>query len=329
MQNESDLVESLIRKAGRRAEPPEDAYRQVLAAATTAFRDKAGRRRDRVWGLWASAAAVAVFAIALMFRWTPPSAQRAELGRVVRVIGSAEQATGDAWQALGETLTPLTAGAKLRTLAGSRVALALDGGGSLRLDSGTEITLDSPARFYVREGTVYVDSGAHPGSSRLEIVTPAGTARDLGTQFELHVAGTALRLRVREGSVSIDHGGQSVTGGAGEQIAIDVLGGVSREFVAADADVWQWTESVAAAPDMDGKPAAELIAWAARETGRRLHYVSPGVEQRAATVILHGNIQNLTPLAALEAMLATTDLEYALQGDTMEIRTREATTPEP
>jgi ferric-dicitrate binding protein FerR (iron transport regulator) len=270
-----------------------------------------------------------VLAIALAFQWTSPLAERGELARVARVIGSAERATGDDWQRLGENRTPLTTGMKLRTLAGSRVALALTGGGSLRLAAETEVMLDAPGRLYVRQGTIYVDSGALPGAARLEVVTPAGTARDIGTQFELRVAGNSLRLRVREGAVSIDRGGQSLTGGAGEQIAIDVLGGVSRDVIAPDAEAWQWAESVAPTPDMDGKPAAELIAWVARETGRRLRYVSPHAEQRAATVILHGNIRNLAPLAALEAMLATTDLEYAVQGDTMEIRTRDIPSPEP
>ncbi len=329
MQHEVDIVESLIRRSGRRAEPPEDAYQQVLVAATAAFREKTSRRRERLWGLWAGAAAVAVLAIALMFQWTPPSAGSSELARVARVIGGVEQATGDVWQPLGETRAPLTAGMKLRTLAGSRAALALSGGGSIRLDTETEVMLDAPGRLYVRQGTIYVDSGAHPGAARLEVVTPAGTARDLGTQFELQIAGAALRLRVREGSVSIDRGGQSLTGGAGEQIAIDVLGGVSRDVIAPDSEVWQWTETIAPTPDMDGRPAAELISWVARETGHRLRYVSPGVEQRASTVILHGNIRNLAPLAALEAMLATTDLEYVLQGDTMEIRARDVRPPEP
>ncbi len=323
MQNESDLIESLIRTAGRRAEPPADAYREVLAAATAAFRAKTARRRERLWMLWAGAAAVMVLAIGLMFQWTSPLAERDELARVVRVIGSAEQATGDVWQPLGETRTPLTTGMKLRTLAGSRVALALSGGESLRLAPETEVMLDAPGRLYVRQGTIYVDSGARPGASRLEVVTPAGTARDLGTQFELLVAGSALRLRVREGLVSIDSGGHSLAGSAGDQIAIDVFGGVTRDFIAADSEEWQWAETIAPTPDMDGKPAAELITWVARETGHRLRYVSPVVEQRAASVILHGNIRNLAPLPALEAMLATTDLEYALKGDTIEIRTRD------
>jgi ferric-dicitrate binding protein FerR (iron transport regulator) len=323
MQNESDLIESLLSRAGPRAEPPADAYRQVHAAAMAAFRARTARRSKRPWVLWAGAAAVTVIAIALVFQWTPPTAGRSELARIERVVGGAEEATGDVWRALDETRAPLTNGVKLRTQAGGRVALALAGGGSLRLDAETEVMLDAPGRLYVRRGTIYVDSGARPGASRLEIVTPAGTARDIGTQFELRVAGSAMRLRVREGSVSIDRGGQSFTGGAGEQIAIDARGGVSRDVIEPDDAAWQWAESIAPTPDMDGKPAADLIAWVARETGRELRYVSPGAEQRASSVILHGNIRNLTPLAALEAMLATTDLEYALRGDTMEIRTRD------
>jgi hypothetical protein len=78
---------------------------------------------------------------------------------------------------------------------------------------------------------------------------------------------------------------------------------------------------------MDGKPASQLIAWVARETGRRLRYESPETEQRAARAILHGNIRNLAPFEALSAMLATTDLEYVLDGDIMEIRLRDVEPP--
>lgn len=325
----SDVVGSLIRASGRRTPPPEDAYREVLAAATTAFHEKTARRRERTWALWASAAAVLVFAIALMMQWTPPGAGRDELAHVVRIIGSAEFATGDVWRPLAETPEPLTRGMKLRTLAGGRAGFMLQGGTSLRLAPETEIMLDAPGRLHVQSGTIYVDSGPHAQSARLEIVTPAGTARDLGTQFELQVADAALRLRVREGSVSIDHGGQLHNGNAGEEVTIDAFGRARRAAIAADAAEWQWAEALAPTPDMDGKPATRLIVWVARETGHRLRYESPRIEQRASTVILHGNIRHLAPLAALDAMLATTDLVYVLRGDTMEIRARETTSPEP
>jgi ferric-dicitrate binding protein FerR (iron transport regulator) len=328
METKPDIVESLISAAGRRVEPPEEAYRQVLAAASVAFHEKTSRRRQRRYLLAAAAAAVAVLAVALIAQWPEPIGARATLATVERVIGGVEVAVGDAWQPLAEGRGSMGTGRRVRTLAHGRAALALAGGESLRLANDTEIMLDAPGRVYVARGTIYVDSGARPAASRIEVVTPAGTARDLGTQFELAVAGAALRLRVREGQVAIDQGGRSLTGRAGEQIAIDALGGVSRGVIASDSPAWLWAESIAPMPDMDGKPASLLISWVARETGRQLRYASPIVKQRASTVILHGNIEHLPPLDALEAMLATTDLECALAGDTMEIRARDASTPE-
>jgi hypothetical protein len=329
MEREADIVESLIRSAGRRAEPPEDAYRGVYAAAHAAFRHKASRRKERLWLLWAGAAAVLVFAVALMLRWTPPAAQQEELARVARVAGEVEVATGDVWRPLAEARSRLTAGVRVRTRADGRAALALAGGESLRLAGNTEVMLDVPGRLYVQGGTIYVDSGARPPVARLEVVTPAGTARDVGTQFELAVAGASLRLRVREGMVALDRGGQSLAGRAGEQVSIGAMGDVTRTPIAPDDPAWQWAEAIAPMPDMDGKPASALISWVARETGRRLHYESPVIEQRATAVILHGDIRHLRPLDALQAMLATTDLVVELEGDTMEIRARSIEPPGP
>jgi len=317
----SDLVAALIRAAGRRTEPPEDAYRQVLNAATDAFRKKSAKRRERTWLMWAAAAGIAAFAIALMLQWEPPAAQRAPIASIERPIGAVEQATGDVWSPLGEATVAFTRGTKIRTLAGGMAGLKLEGGASLRLAADTEIMLDTPPHLYLQRGTIYLDNRRNVGTG-YRIETPAGTARDVGTQFELKVAGKALRLRVREGRVEIDRAGGRVTGTAGEQLDLDLLGGVARTPIAATDIAWQWAESVAPAPEIDGQPASVLLAWVARETGRQLHYESSAVEARAASVILHGNIRHLAPMAALDVMLATTDLEYMLVGDTMEVRVR-------
>ena len=328
MKPETDIVELLIRNTGRRVDPPEDAHRQVLGAATDAFRRKSARRRQGRW--FAVAAAIATLAVGavLMTQWNSPTG-RGDLARIERVTGGVELAKGEGWQPLDEHRGSLREGRRLRTDADGRAALRLAGGASLRLAGETEVMLDAPGRIFVHHGTIYVDGGARPGADRIEVVTPAGTARDLGTQFELQVAGTRLRLRVREGSVSIDRGGRSLVGAAGEQIEIDDVGSVLRGAIDPASDAWAWAEVIAPVPDVDGRPATQLIGWVARETGRRLRYESPAVEERAASVILHGNIHHLPPLAALEAMLATTDLEYVLEGDTMEIRARSDPLSEP
>jgi hypothetical protein len=85
MERETDIVESLIRSAGRRVEPPEEAYRLVFAAATAALRSRMARRRRRLRGLWAGAAAAAVLAAALIFPWAEQAGEGGELARVVRV----------------------------------------------------------------------------------------------------------------------------------------------------------------------------------------------------------------------------------------------------
>jgi ferric-dicitrate binding protein FerR (iron transport regulator) len=319
-QNGPDIVASLIRAAGRRAQPPEDAYQQVLIAATAAFRGKIAERRGRNRMLLAAAAGVAALTIAFLLQWNATSAQP-QVARVARVIGAAELAADGGWKPMTESGGTLLEGASLRTLAGGSVALALDGGASLRLAAATELQMDGPRRILLRSGTLYLDNAGSVGAG-YQIETPAGIARDIGTQFELRVADGVLRLRVREGRVEIDRAGEIVKGSAGEQLDIDVLGSVSRSTIAATDTAWQWVETIAPAPDIDGQPASVLLTWVARETGRRLHYESAAVETRAAAVILHGNIRHLAPLAALNVMLATTDLEYALVGDTMEVRIR-------
>lgn len=320
-EDRADMVAALIHAAGHRTMPPEDAYQQVLAAATAAFREKSARRRDRTWLTWAAAAGVAAIAIAFVLQWGPTATQPPPVATVARIIGAVELGSRGGWQAMTETGATLAEGATLRTLAGGNAALALDGGASLRLAAATEVRLDGSQRIYLRSGTVYLDNGGSVGTGH-QIETPAGTARDIGTQFELRVLDGALRLRVREGRVEIDRAGQLLTGAAGEQLEIDVLGGVTRSHIAVTDMAWQWAETIGPAPDIDGQPVTRLLNWVARETGRQLRYESAAVEARAATVILHGNIRHLAPLAALEVMLATTDLEYALVGDTMEIRTR-------
>ena len=62
-------------------------------------------------------------------------------------------------------------------------------------------------------------------------------------------------------------------------------------------------------------PLTVLLEWVARETGRVIQFDKPEIERKAGTTILHGNIRHLAPLEALEVMLATTDLEYALPDD--------------
>ncbi len=318
----SDTLAALLKAAGRRQVPPAEAYRATLAAATATWRAKVRRGRQRRALAWAAAAGIVVALGAALLQWQVPASPQAGAVRVARIIGTVQALDGGVWLPVaGQAAFP--AGAQLRTVAGSRAGLLLEGGVSLRLAATTEVQIDSARRVYVSRGTVYLDTGAGRHGRALEVITPAGTARDIGTQFELYVSGAALRLRVREGRVEIDRGGQSYAGAAGEQLAIDSLGRMTRSAIAPDDAGWLWTQGLGPAPDLDGRPATELLAWVARETGRAVRYASPAVQRQAEGVILHGNMSHLAPLEALEVMLATTDLGFVLiDGTTIEVRSK-------
>jgi ferric-dicitrate binding protein FerR (iron transport regulator) len=310
-----DMVEQLIKIAGRREEPPAGDYDRVLTAALAAFRDKLRRQRRRrmTYGL-AAAGMVAAVLVAISYQAVlqrPPI----PLAAIERVIGTADvrERTDADWQAVqqdGRTVLPFT---RIRTGPGSRLGLVLADKISLRLHESTEILLETPGRVQLVAGTVYADSGGAKRSvEKLEIRTPAGIARDLGTQFEVRFRDETLRLRVREGQVILRADIGETRSVAGDQLTISPSGQLTRTRVAGDDPSWQWVETVAPAPEINDKPLTVLLEWVSRETGRAIRFDKPILEVRAGMTILHGSIQHLAPLEALEVMLSTTDFDYTI-----------------
>jgi ferric-dicitrate binding protein FerR (iron transport regulator) len=161
-------------------------------------------------------------------------------------------------------------------------------------------------------GRIYLDTrGAHAGS--VEIATRFGTLRDIGTQFEVLATGTTLRVRTREGAVTLTraHTGP-VQCAVSEELRIDASGRLERGHIAAHGAEWAWAESLAAPPGGTDLPLEDFLAWVARETGRELRYDSPETETRVRGVVLHGSTPAIAPVQAMDVALATTDIDYTL-----------------
>lgn len=319
-----DAVAQLIRTAGRRADPPPAAYERALAAATATWQAKLRRRSQRRW-FGAVAASVLIAALTMLLASNLPQQPLPVAGRTDRIIGTVEVKTADgAWTALRGDAVDLRARTEVRTQSGSRAGILLAGGASLRLADATAIVLESDATVRVLTGKVYLDTGADHVTAEVrqfEVITPAGAATDIGTQFEVLYRNGAYRLRVREGRVRLSRDAGSIDSRAGEQVTIDSKGAIERMRLRAEDTDWQWVQSVAPAPDIDEQPLSVLLAWVARETGKSIRFEKPDVERKAETTILHGNIRHLSPLEALTVMLATTDLEHVLlDEDTILIR---------
>jgi ferric-dicitrate binding protein FerR (iron transport regulator) len=310
----ADLVGALVRAAGRRPEPPSGAYARTLDVATAALRGKLARRRRRAWALRAVAVVLAAVTAATIWSNRPAAPAVARLERAIGAVDWAPSRTA-AWSELREGAAPagaIGAGSRVRVLTGARAGLVLADGTSLRLAANTEIEIEAIDSVVLREGVVYVDSS---GGGGIRIVTANGTARDVGTQFEVASRGREMRLRVREGRVRLSRGELEAEGRAGEEITVVGDNPWQRREIAASGPHWQWVESVAPAPEIDGQPLRTLLDWVARETGRPLRFASPGIERLASTTRLHGTVRYMAPMEALAATLATTDLDFDLLDD--------------
>lgn len=310
---DGDALAQLISSAGRRDTPPAHAYEQTLRVATDAWRAKLRARR---WRLASAMAASVVLAVGVAIVWrvthmriTAPTT----VARLDRSIGTVEQRTPHGeWSIMGSNT--IVAGTSLRTGADARAGFLLQGGQSLRLAAATEVTLLSASQVQLAKGKTYVDTGG-PAARRVEVLTEAGTAFDVGTQFEIQYQGDRFRLRVREGAVILRRDAAEIRSAAGEQLSIESDGAIHRALVEANDADWQWVEALAPTPIIDGRSVAVLLAWVARETGRKIQYADRDTQRRTEQTILHGSIDHLEPLEALRVMLATTDLQYRLLED--------------
>jgi len=311
--DDSDLAR-VLRASGGRANPSDEMTRAVYEAVHAEWRATVDRqKRQRAQRVWlAAAASIAVAAIALFvgrsFIHTPGELM-ADVSRSVGVVQVREGESGD-WQG-AMAAQRLRVGETVHTGADGRVALALRDGVSLRLDHDTSVALVSADRVDVRAGAVYVDSGVTgPSAARLQVGTPAGVVRHVGTQYEARILNGSTRVRVREGRVDVTPAnGPPRTLEVGDQILVTGTGVEERSRIEPSSTEWNWASSAAPEFDINGKAVQEFLAWAGRETGLKVVFTSAESAAEAKRAVLSGSIAGLDPDEALAAVLPTTSLK--------------------
>jgi len=313
---ERDILGDLIQAAGRRPTPSAEQTEQTFVAAHAAWTQKlrSTKRRQRVYAIAATFAVLAI-GLSAVLRLIPEGSVSA-IATAIVVRGDAAVFSPDTgtWRPLVAAGVQVAPGDRLRTEANGRTAFQLGEDISIRLNTDSELVFLSTSQLELVAGTIYLDSGPGDRSGNVEIVTTYGTVRDIGTQFEVAALPDTLRVRVREGLVQLYQSGQQseLEGMAGEEFRVDSAGTILRDRFSRYGPEWGWAEALAGPPDVDGIPVLEFLNWVARETGRRISFEEPGVHLAAGTAVLHGSAQDLTPMDALEVMLATTDFDYAL-----------------
>jgi hypothetical protein len=310
-EHDDSAIERVLRAAGGRAQPAADVKEAVRAAVHAQWREVVDSRKRRSRRVWlAAAASLAVAAIGLVTVRTIVTAPNIVVANVSLATGDVK-ARASAWRGWKSANAEQAVhdGDTVMTGSNGRAALALAGGVSLRLDHDTRIAFDDAEHVDVLEGAVYVDSGAEASAKALQIRTPAGAVRHVGTQYEVRLVDAGTRVRVREGRVELmpaDGGAHSVA--AGEQVVVSSAGVLAREPIATSGSEWEWVLNVAPPFDIDGHRVREFLTWVGRELGREIVFASAESEAEANRAVLSGSMGGLTPAEAIAAVLPTTRL---------------------
>lgn len=188
----------------------------------------------------------------------------------------------------------IRAGDRVETSAGVVAALSFGTGVSLRLDEATWVLFRSASDVTLERGAVYVDAQRAAGAPSLAIATRLGTARDIGTQFEVRLFDDRLRVRVRDGAVSFERDKSSQQAGRGTELVAVARGAVTTSPIAVFGADWTWTGRAAPPFRLAGRSLADFLAWVSRETGYTIAFADPQLEQAARTITLQGSISGLT-----------------------------------
>ena len=307
----SDPIADLLRLTGPRPPAPDDRAERVRHAVRAEWRAAVAGPRRRVARVRRLAALAAVLAVAvaipLVRGWRPFPPPAPGFAARVEVGNSALRA--------GETLP---SGALVETAGADRLALRLASGHSVRLDTDSRARLVSPVILELLGGAIYIDSGGPAGPSApphppIDIRTPAGIVREIGTQFEVRLIDAAVRVRVREGSVALRRPAGPLAVRAGRELTVGADGN-ARDLLLAEPGAWEWTGEVVPMMAIDGRTLGEFLAWFSRERGLTIRYADAGLAASAPGIRLSGSIEGMTLDEALASVLSISGLGHRLDG---------------
>jgi len=321
-----DDIATLLVAAGPR--PDDEAIRErvkanVRARWRTKVRARAIRRR---WFLVAHLSAAALALAVTVWLWPVPAervpggrpaAPAPAVARLEAASGAGPALAGPGDERLLVVGDAVTAGAIVLTGADDGAALRTPDGISVRVGGATRLRLISATELILDEGLVYIDNPPAAEVRRLVVRTPLGAVLDTGTQFEAALDGAALRVRVREGAVSIERAGGADTTTAGTEMRVNPDGRVERRAFPTHGPQWAWATALAAPIAIEGRPLGEFLSWLTREMGWRLSFGDEALAASAPGIVLHGSIAGLTPDEALATVLATCGLTSRLDGETL------------
>lgn len=315
-----DEIAELIRFAGERESVNRERMSNARARVSAHWEREIATRRKaqaaRSWRRVGIAAGIVVATGVGLLLWNvenAPVPQR--LVHVERVSGEVRVdgrsvAAGDAF----------AVDAMVQTGAGGRIALALMDGQSVRIDTETQIHVAANDRLELLRGGVYVDSGIEADDVQMTIDTPFGSARDIGTQFQVRIDDGEMSVGVREGLVEFSRPGADLFEiDSGRLLIVSEDGDTFGHQLASNATAWQWVAAISPEFDIDGATLEDYLSWYARESGLTLSWETPSSRILARQSRLSGSIADLSIEQGLDLVRQIAPFRSRISGTTLHI----------
>lgn len=329
-----DTVAMLLRAT--RDEPDARRRERVRASVHAAWHESlAERRGQRRYPILAMAAGITIAVLAAWLLLSRSGSQSTPLtptivatvttveGQVLN-LGAAQSAVARPLQ-VGDTVS---SDERIQTGQG-RLGLRLEDGIEivrgieLRLDTQTELRIAAMDSVALTRGALYVDTDGADTPSQphaLAVVTPFGTARDIGTRFAVRLDEQTLRVAVRDGEVEVEQGADRHRAPGGTALVLDPEGVATRETVEPFDSVWAWAARMGPGFELDGASLAEFLDWLSHESGWAVAYDSQDLAGEASSWQLSGPaIRGMALEEALTMVMRTNALDFELDSGTVTI----------
>jgi ferric-dicitrate binding protein FerR (iron transport regulator) len=313
MSDEEDVTAELLRLAGGPPDPPAERAARIREVVHREWRVSRQRRMIR------RAAAIAVLGIAaslMIAVWV--NRPHSVVGPSDRVVASGQRIQGrplivrqyPRGSAPLSLSTSIYAEDVIETDDASRAALQAADASSVRIDRSSRVRFLTPAVIELLAGAVYVATADR--SHGFEVRTAIGDLRDVGTQFEVRLTGSSLRLRVRRGTVEIRRGPAIATAAAGREAMVTTRGIAVRDVPSYGSE-WAWATDLGPPFAIEGWALHVFLEHTAAEEGWTLRYANTDVAEASRRIILHGSVDGLSAEDALGSVLTTSGLQYRLR----------------
>ncbi len=201
----------------------------------------------------------------------------------------------------------------IATAAGEQRTVTLGDGSSIMLAGGSSVQLDRRnMRVAVMERGEMLFRVRHDADRPFTVQAGALRLVDLGTVFDVKLAGALTRVAVTEGAVLVDPEGAALRLDPGQTVLAE--GGTLERGETEAADVGSWRDGRLA---YDDAPLAEVAADLSRQIGRRV-VAEPGVAKRTFRGTL--NVPTIRERPALLGTLLDVTVRQDAEGWTLEPR---------